>query len=124
MKMTKDEFQGLLDKYLNGLASPDEKKLMDQFFDSYKMTSGMVHEFHDDVKKEIFQDIQARTASNGRPVPRARFTLSPWLRVAAVISFALITSYFLFYQFGEETTPAQIAKVREVRASKGQKLDI
>src|SRR5688500_15575678 len=126
MKMTKDEFQILLDKYLHGLASPDDKKLLDQFFDSYKMTSGTVHEFHDDIKEEIFQNVQTRTGSNGRRVRRVRFTLSPWARVAAVISFALITSYLLFYQFGlrEKTTPSLIAKLKEVHASKGQKLDI
>jgi len=60
MKMTKAEFQGLLDKYLNGLASAEETKLLDQFFDSYREKPGDSAEIDEKVKEEILQKIQQR----------------------------------------------------------------
>jgi ferric-dicitrate binding protein FerR (iron transport regulator) len=125
MKVTKSEFQVLMDKYLNGLATPEERKLLDQFFDSYKMTSGKLNEFPTEIKDEVFQVIQARISRKSGRRTSGVFT-SQWFRVAAVISFALITSFILFYQFGSkaETPQPQIAKMKEVSVTKGQKLDL
>ena len=124
--MTKLEFQALLDKYLNGLASPDEKKLLDQFFDSYHQKPVAVGEVSEEIKQEILQNIQAAVGVDIRNAGSQGTGLRVWLRAAAVVSFVLITSYFLIDRFGsqEEKTQSLVAKRKEVRASKGQKLDI
>ena len=124
MEITKDEFQALLDKYLNGLASPDETKLLDQFFDSYRQTPGALGDISPEIKAENLRNIQACTGINIKNTRRRGFTV--WLSAAAVISFFLIVSYFLFDRLGLRDNAAQtnVAKVKEVRASRGQKLDI
>jgi transmembrane sensor len=125
MKMTKDDFQELLDKYLKGIASPEETKWLDQFFDSYHTSPGEVQQISAEIKEEIFQNIQARVGASVTPRTFG-FRFTPWLRIAAVISFAIITSYFLFRQFAvqDEVMEPLVAKIKEVRASKGQKLDL
>jgi transmembrane sensor len=126
MKMTKVEFQVLLDKYLNGLASPHETKLLDQFFDSYHKKPVAVGEVSEEIREEILQNIQAAIGVDIRNTNSKFGGLGVWLRAAAVISFVLITSYFLLDRFGlqDEKTQPLVAKVKSVRASKGQKLDI
>ena len=59
MKMNKKDFEALLDKYLVGSASPEEKKLLDQFFDSYRNPQGALEELNEDIKGEILHNIQA-----------------------------------------------------------------
>ncbi len=126
MKITKVEFQALLDKYLNGLASPDETKLLDQFFDSYHKKPVAVGEVTEEIKEEILQNIQATIGVDIRNPDSKGRGLQVWLRAAAVVSFVLIASYFLLDRFGlqEKKTQSLVAKLKEVRASKGQKLDI
>lgn len=119
--MTKTEFQELLDKYLKGLASPDETKLLDQFFDSYRANPDEVSLIGEELKAEMLQNIRARVKSPARTVGR-----NGWLRAAAVISIVLVSSYFLINRFGlpGAGTQSPIAKIKEVQTSKGQKLDI
>jgi transmembrane sensor len=123
MKINKDQFQGLLDRYLNGLASPDETKLLDQLFDSYRAKPGDVP-MSEETKNEIFQNIAAATGTTLKTTPRHP-ALVGWLRVAAVISFLLVASYFVFDGFRlTQERHAPIAKIKKVSASKGQKLDL
>jgi transmembrane sensor len=123
MKITKEEFAALLDRYLNGSASSEETKLLNQFFDSYHDKPGDMAEIGPEIKEEIFLSIQARMRPDIRKDQRSSFPI--WLRAAAAISFLLIASYFLFDQYlSPEKTNQPLAKIKEVRASKGQKLDI
>ena len=124
MKITKEDFKVLLDKYLNGLSSPRETKLLDQFFDLYHSKPGDVTEISEEVKEEILQNIQARIGTPIRSANRSA-GFSVWLRLAAAISFFLISSYFLYpYLLQTEANQPLAVKVKEVSASKGQKLDI
>ena len=122
--MTKAEFQNLLDRYLNGLASPGETKLLDQFFDSYRTKTGDLKEIGEEIKREILQNIEVETGTNLKKQIRWPRPMV-WLRVAAVISFLFITSYLLFDEFGRQgATQAHVIKLKKVHASRGQKLDI
>jgi ferric-dicitrate binding protein FerR (iron transport regulator) len=124
MKITKEEFEALLDKYLNGLALPEETKLLDEFFDSYHKKPGDVTEISEEVKGEILQNIQTRIGTTTRSADRSR-GFNVWLRFAAAISFFLIASYFLYpYLSPTQTNQPLAVKVKEVSAFKGQKLDI
>lgn len=82
-----------------------------------------VAEISEEVKEEILLGIQTRIGTNLRTDRKPGFPV--WLRAAAAISFLLIASYFLFTQYLSQTETNQpLAKIKEVRASKGQKLDI
>jgi transmembrane sensor len=121
MKITKEEFTGLLDGYLNGLASAEETKLLNQFFDLHHDRPGDVTEISEEVKEEMLLRIQTRT--NIRSYRKSNFTT--WLRAAAAISFLLIASYLLFFEYLSPTKTKQpLAKIKVVQTFKGQKLDI
>jgi transmembrane sensor len=123
MNMTKKDFEALLDKYLQGLASPSETKMLDHFFDSYRDREGDLPEVSEEIKGEILQNIWGSIERNKNISEQHAPVL--WLRAAAVVSFFLLASYFLYFRFAEQkVTPPLIAKLKEVQASKGQKLDI
>jgi ferric-dicitrate binding protein FerR (iron transport regulator) len=123
MKMTKEDFEALFDKYLNDKASPAEIKLLDQFFDSYRNQAGDLDEISKAIKGEILQNIHISIDRNKKI--SARYAPAVWLRAAAVISFFLLASYFLYGRFSEpKVTQRLVAKLKVVRALKGQKLDI
>ena len=123
--MTKRDFEALLDKYLQGHASPEEIKLLDQFFDSYRSHNGNVQTVSEEIKAEIFHSIQSSVGE--RKKNAAKPAISIWLRVAAIISFFLVASYFLYGRFERNLEPATqplAVKHKELRTLKGQKLDI
>jgi ferric-dicitrate binding protein FerR (iron transport regulator) len=123
MKMTKEDFEALLDKYLNGKASPAETKLLDQFFDSYPAQAGDFDEISEAIKGEILQKIHVSIQHNRKIT--SRHAPAVWFRAAAVVSFFLLASYFLYGHFSEpKVTQPLVAKLKVVRTSKGQKLDI
>ena len=105
--MTKAEFQALLDKYLNGSASTEESKLLDQFFDSYRTNPGEGIEISEEIKAEILQTVTRRRGSAERNIQSI-----PWMRIAAAISFFVIASYLVFNQFRSktETKPELVLK--------------
>lgn len=123
--MTKEEFQALLDKYLTGLATAEETKLLDRFYDFYhrKPVNNVV--VSEKIREEILQNIQNRIKPTVKDEDR-RTNFVPWFRVAAAISFFLIAGYLLFDQLGSQTEIKQavVAKIEEVYAAKGQKIDI
>ncbi|HEX6226891.1 MAG TPA: hypothetical protein VFZ52_20880, partial [Chryseolinea sp.] len=98
MKMNKAQFQGLLDRYLNGLASPAETKLLDQFFNSYRTSSGDLPALNEEIKEAMFQNIEVVTGKNLRR--RQPYRVAVWLRAAAVVSFLLIASYVVINYVG------------------------
>ncbi len=123
--MTKADFEALLDKYLQGHASPEEIKLLDQFFDSYRNHNGHIEGVNGEIKAEIFHSIQSSVGERKKFV--AKPALSIWLRVAAIISFFLVASYFLYGRFERNLEPATqplAVKMKELRTSKGQKLEL
>ena len=123
MKITQEEFKGLLDRYLNGSASAEETKLLNQFFELYHDKPGDGTEISEDVKAEILLRIQARTKTDIRSYQRSS---SPnWLGIAAAISFLVVASYVFFTQYlSHAETKQPIAKIKVVQAFKGQKIDI
>jgi transmembrane sensor len=125
MKMTKKHFEALLDKYLHGSASPDEIKLLDQFFDSYREHNGDVRTVSEEIKAEIFHSIQSSVCEPKKIF--AKPAISVLLRVAAIISFFVVASYFLYGRFERNLEPATqplAVKLKELRTLKGQKLEV
>lgn len=122
--MTKEDFEILLEKYLQGNASPDEVKLLDQFFDSYRNHDGDIELVNEEIKGEILNNI---LISAGEKKILAKPTTTVWLRVAAMISFFIVASYFIYGRFERNQTRATqplTLKLKELRTLKGQKLDV
>lgn len=125
MEMTKDDFEALLDKYLHGQTSPQETKLLDQFFDSYRKPDGAIEEVSEEIKGEILKSIYVSIDRKQKMTAKPVFGI--WLRAAAVISFFLVASYFLYSGFIQpegKVTQQLSAKLKEVHVLRGQKLDI
>jgi transmembrane sensor len=98
MNISDQHFRQLLDRYLQGNATPEEIRLLDQFFDSY------THDLHEDIsaadeetKVKILKSIQEQLHLDAsQPVHR-----SYWWRIAAV--FLLIAlSIGVFYTWRSE----------------------
>lgn len=123
--MSKEDFEVLLDKYLQGNASPDEVKLLDQFFDSYRNQDGDIELVNEEIKGEILHNILISAGEKKRIL--AKPTATVWIRVAAMISFFLVASYFIYGRLErnqQRSTPPLAVKLKELRTLKGQKLDI
>ncbi len=124
MSMTEPEFRALLDRYLNGKASPEERELLDQFFDSYRDQHPDVKEIDLSIKEEILRGIQGKEDSTDEQI--STYQGIYWLKVAAIISFVLLASYGLFNRFapsGDEKSALTFITI-EYKTSRGQKIDV
>lgn len=126
--MTEPEFRALLDRYLNGKASPEESKLLDQFFDSYQHERndipGIRAEVKSDIKEAIVKRLREKKEGTIKIVPIRQSRL--WLRVAAAVSLTLLASYFLFtgYTSQDQTDETIAVKHIEQSTTRGQRYDI
>jgi ferric-dicitrate binding protein FerR (iron transport regulator) len=125
MIMDESHFRRLIDAYLAGKASPAEKKLLDDFFDSYPGGRHPALAEDEQARQALWKKIAGKLPaeeSSSRPV----FSLTPWYSVAAVFALFITVFYFLVYKRQhEETSPARMA-VREQQATtaRGQKLKV
>jgi transmembrane sensor len=94
MSMTEPQFRGLLERYLSGQASPEERKLLDQFFDSYRDQNPGLPGMSDPVKDEILRNIRQRTDLGIEIVPTRRSRT--WLAIAASVALLVVAGYLLF----------------------------
>jgi transmembrane sensor len=96
MSMTEPEFRALLERYLNGMASPGERKLLDQFFDSYRDENAGFTGISERVPDDILRNIRQRTDLGIEIVPARR--PRTWLAVAASVTLLALAGYFFFAQ--------------------------
>jgi transmembrane sensor len=101
MSISEHQFRQLLDRYLQGKASPEEISILDQFFDSYtKEHPGDIagdNSLHS--KEEILSAIHQRLQMNSD----ARSTVAfRWWKVAATIS-VIAMAFIIFYNTTSES---------------------
>jgi transmembrane sensor len=94
--MTEPEFRALLERYLNGMASPRERKLLDQFFDSYRDENPGLPGISEPVRDDILRNIRRRTDLGIEIVPARR--QRTWLAAAASVALLALAGYFFFAQ--------------------------
>ncbi|HEY0741026.1 MAG TPA: FecR domain-containing protein [Chryseosolibacter sp.] len=92
MSLNESQFRELLDRYLNGTATDEEKKIADEFFASYANE----HPGEDAAnllskKAEIFARIEQRIS----PQRPHAFYLTTWFKVAATVSL-LVLSFWIY----------------------------
>jgi ferric-dicitrate binding protein FerR (iron transport regulator) len=109
MRIDQEQFQKLLDSYLKGTASEDERRLLDEFFQSYEKEAAEQSSIpqNDVVKKFLKARIDERIGKDKyieRSVmkPVRRFSYAS-LAVAAAVSFIVIC--FAVY-YNRTSTPA------------------
>jgi transmembrane sensor len=123
MSMTEPEFRALLDRYLNGNASSEERKLLDQFFDSYRDQHPNIADINAGVKEEILNDLRKKTDAGIKIIPIRRRGV--WLAVAASVSIVIVAGYFLFNRYSSTTTDSAIAiRTIEYNTIRGQKAQV
>jgi transmembrane sensor len=127
--MTEPEFRGLLDRYLEGKASPEERKLLDQFFDSYRDknpdVSVMSSSLDPGIRDEILKEIRERKRPDIEIVPLRRS--ATWLRIAAAILFVMVASYLLItylYMPGAEVSNVVAVRTIDRTTGRGQKTEL
>lgn len=117
MEISEQRFRELLDLYLKGTATPEEKDLLDRFFDSYKNEKD-VHSFStegDTPGKQILKEVHSRI-----PIGRRISPAQVWLSLAAAISVFAIAWFFLE---GIESRPDRPAiPIVKDRTAPGQRL--
>lgn len=93
MRISDDQFRELLNRYLNGTASPAERELLDSFFDSYKSADEDPGLVPSDplLRDKILKNIHSRD----RKRKKGRRLISLWLPLAAAISAFVIAYFFL-----------------------------
>lgn len=122
--MTEPEFRALFDRYLNGNASPAERKLLDQFFDSYRVEHPDSAGINPAIKDQILSELRKKKDASIRIVPIRRN--NPWLAVAASISVVMVAAYFLFTQYASSPEDDKTIAVKTVgyTTTRGQKANL
>lgn len=126
MNIDEAHFKRLIDRYLAGKASPAEKKLLDEFFDTYPGQGG---DGEDAIKASLWNKlVESRFRSDQRKEAASRTILSitPWYSVAAVFALFITVFYFLIYKRQPDEARPEVMAVREQHAAtgRGQKLKV
>jgi ferric-dicitrate binding protein FerR (iron transport regulator) len=121
MSINEPQFRELLDRYLNGTATVEEKKIVDIFFASYvEEYPEQDPETLNDKKKEIFLKIKERISSHSS----TGFYLKTWFKVAATVSI-IIASLWTYNRVSTQPSAAQNNDTAELKAEstkRGEKL--
>lgn len=119
MKISEQQFRELLNRYLEGSASPEERALLDSFFESYKSEEGspasMNAPVHDELLHSIHTRIQRPTVRNGGRMIRL------WASMAAVISLAIMV-FFYSDDIGFRKAQVAVSTVIEESSRAGEKV--
>jgi transmembrane sensor len=94
MRISKDQFKELLDRYLNGTATPAEREMLDAFFDSYDQPSSddaAILSGDPELRDEILRRVHARTGQ-GKRIARNSFSR---MLIAAVVTLFVVAYYFI-----------------------------
>jgi transmembrane sensor len=125
MKIDEHQFRKLLDAYINGTASPADKQLLDEFFESYPEAEQRVSQRDESIKHELWMQLSEKLQEPQRASAK-RYTLSPWYSVAAALALFMATFYFLIYKKQDDVVKPEVIAVKQqtVQTSRGQKLKI
>ncbi|MGC1243512.1 MAG: FecR domain-containing protein [Chryseosolibacter sp.] len=95
--MTEDEFNGLIERYQRGLATDEERAMVDAWYESIQHDDG---DFTWNTKDEDlqFQAIQNRIKADERPDRVVPLYASGWLKIAAAVLILMSSSYVLWYK--------------------------
>ena len=100
--MTKEEFNSIIDRYLDGEATPSEKRLVENFFSSQKKN----HPVDDSISSEMWKAIEATVHKPAWPIRVARKI--KLIHVLAPLSIVVILcTGVYFYQYAVPKTTSE-----------------
>lgn len=127
-RMDKQEFEKLLDKYLDGIASENERQLIDDFYDRTQMREPGWESFEEGRKKELASEIYAsiqaarKKTSPSESARPGRVRPAIWRLAASVL---LIASLLWIYQLNREPILQSVDQTYITRSTApGQRLTL
>jgi ferric-dicitrate binding protein FerR (iron transport regulator) len=123
MKIDEHQFRKLLDAYINGTATPAQKQLLNDFFESYPEAEQRVSQQDESIQHELWMKLSGKLEE---PKQSRRYTLSPWYSVAAALALFVATFYFLVYKKQDDVVKPEAIAIRQqtIHTDRGQKLKI
>lgn len=121
MSLNESQLRELLDRYLKGTATDEERKIADDFFASYAAEQSGEDPINISRKKqEIFLRIRERIA----PRVKKPLYLQPWFKVAAAVSLVMVSLWFFNRVTNQASAPENhfAVAVKTERANRGEKL--
>ncbi|MEB2777412.1 FecR domain-containing protein [Algoriphagus sp. D3-2-R+10] len=124
--MTEVEFKNLLDKYLRDECNDSEKRLLDDFFDSFKGKGSYledqnvaIHIEKERVKHRLYRRIQEELENENQPAPNSAKNKNRigWMVLAVVVPLMLFWFISSDYVGGSE-------KLLKLEAERGQKISL
>lgn len=101
--MTKEQLLIIIDHYINGNASEEDIRLLDQYYKSFQEKENWpawedLAESRTEIEHSIWERLEIDMKGVGNLVPRKRFWNSTWgyLSAACVLVVLLMISYFMF----------------------------
>lgn len=125
MNIDEQHFKRLLDAYLEGKASPAEKKLLDDFFDTYPQAR-QSFSADESARTAIWRKLAAKLPEPVTKNSRRMFSPAAWYSIAAALALFVTASYFLFFNRtdGEQKPEPVVAQMRQVTTHRGQKMKV
>jgi transmembrane sensor len=126
MNIDEQHFKRLLDAYLEGKASVAEKKLMDDFFDTYPQARRPSLGADEAAREAIWRKLAAKLPDPVQQKGSRIFSTRTWYSMAAVFALFVMASYFLIFKRSAEdqkTEPVAV-QMRQVTTERGRKLKV
>lgn len=126
MNIDEQHFRRLLDAYLEGKASPAEKKLLDDFFDTYPQARRQSFNNDESARDAIWRKLAAKLPEPATQESRRVFSPAAWYSIAAAAALFVTASYFLiFKRLDAEEKPEPVAvQMRQATTHRGQKMKV
>lgn len=126
MNIDEQHFRRLLDAYLEGKASPAEKKLLDDFFDTYPQARPQSFGADAAAREAIWRKLAAKLPEPAPQKSRRMFSAAAWYSMAAAFALLVTASYFLIFKqldIGKKPEPVAV-QMRQATTHRGQKLKV
>lgn len=102
-RLSTAELKVVLNKYLQGTASPEEIKAIGEWYDSFGQDETALLEEKEAVRTQLMSGLMDRITETEIPVQRRSYR---WLRVAAVLTGIIAAGTFFLRQYTVKKRPA------------------
>lgn len=112
--MDKNTLFFLIDKYFNGSATPQEKALLEEYYDRLEKigTSNLSEKEKAMLKKEMYRNILRSISDGGKIIPLYKRSIFRVAAAAAILIFLVVGSYFIFLSKSSQNHNPEIANLK------------
>ena len=123
--MRREEFDDILNRYLQGKSTGDEARLLDDFFNSYRKSAKRSRKGLEDdesLKLELFHNIRKKIDEKEVSAPR-RKVYPQWLKMAASLVLMIGVGFFAYRVYKEMAQGRAVIQITKTTL-RGQKSNI